>query len=211
MLVSSALVLGISSYAHAAPLTDLSTTVSPSVSFVSISDETMKGAENFVGSVADRGIGFLSNQSISHSKRQASFRKLLKDSFDLKTIARFSLGRYWKTATEAERREYIKLFQDMIVGVYSSRFGEYNGEKLEVVGSRAEGKRDILVNSVIIPSNGSEVQLDWRVRYKDGRYKVVDVIVEGVSMAVTQRSDFSSVIQRGGGKMDVLLVHLRQQ
>jgi phospholipid transport system substrate-binding protein len=178
---------------------------------VSLSDETLKGAENFVGSVAERGIGFLSDSAISHEKRQASFKRLLQDSFDLDTIARFSLGRYWKVADDAQRKEYTKLFENMIIGVYSNRFGEYNGEKLEVKGSRAEGDNDILVNSAIIPTNGQEIQLDWRVRYKGGQYKVVDVIVEGVSMAVTQRSDFSSVIQRGGGNVGVLLAHLRQE
>lgn len=177
---------------------------------VALSDETLKGAENFIGSVAERGIGFLGDQGLSHERRQASFKKLLQDSFDLDTIARFSLGSYWRAASEGQRKEYVKLFEKMIIGVYSTRFGEYNGEKLVVAGSRAEGSRDILVNSEIVPGSGQTVQLDWRVRYKDGQYRVVDVIVEGVSMAVTQRSDFSSVIQRGGGNVDVLLAHLRQ-
>ena len=66
------------------------------------------------------------------------------------------------------------------------------------------------MNSSIIPNGGSKIKVDWRVREKNGQMKVIDVVIEGVSMALTQRSDFSSVIQRGGGKIDVLLEHLRK-
>ncbi|MEC7028100.1 MAG: ABC transporter substrate-binding protein, partial [Pseudomonadota bacterium] len=76
---------------------------------------------------------------------------------------------------------------------------------------RADGEKDTIVTSFIIPDQGSEIQIDWRVRYKDGKYKVIDIIVEGVSMSVTQRSDFSSVIQRGGGNVQVLIDHLREK
>ena len=209
LLFSTALI--VSSPAYAVIKEGSDNLIHRAITLVSLNDQTVKGAEGFVSSVARRGIGFLSDANVSQERRIASFRKLLKDSFDMKTIARFSLGRYWRTATAAEKKEYLKLFQEMIVSVYSNRFGEYNGERLEVTGSRPEGKRDIVVNSVIVPSNGPNIDVGWRVRFKDGQYKVVDIIVEGVSMAVTQRSDFSSVIQRGGGEMDVLLVHLRQQ
>lgn len=207
--VSSLLVLGLApvNAAHNHGLKPLN--AYSSYHEISVNDETLKGAETFVGSVADRGIGFLSDSNLSKKKRISSFRSLLKTSFDLPTIARFSLGRYWRTASETERKEYVRLFEKMIIQVYSNRFGEYNGEELRVVGSRAEGKRDILVNSQILPSSGQAIKLDWRVRYKNGKYKVVDVIVEGVSMALTQRSDFAAVIQRGGGEVNVLLSHLR--
>ena len=72
------------------------------------------------------------------------------------------------------------------------------------------GKNDVLVTSYIVPDAGSKVQVDWRVRNKNGSYQIIDVIIEGVSMTMTQRSDFSSVIQRGGGDFEVLLAHLRK-
>jgi phospholipid transport system substrate-binding protein len=112
--------------------------------------------------------------------------------------------------TSAQRTEYTASFKKMIVEVYSRRFSEYEGQKLEVRGSRPEGTADVLVKSAIVPPSGPEVAVDWRVRSSNGQYKVVDVIVEGVSMAVTQRADFASVIQRGGGDVEVLLAHLRQ-
>lgn len=178
--------------------------------FVSSDSQITKGAENFVINMAQRGIDFLSDQEISQERRTKEFKKLLETSFDMKTLARFSMGRHWRTATDKQKKEYLALFEKMIINVYSRRFGEYEGQKFDVRQSRPEGKRDHIVTSYIVPEEGQEVQVDWRIRYRSGKYKVVDVIVEGVSMAVTQRSDFSAVIQRGGGKVSVLLDHLRK-
>lgn len=167
------------------------------------------GAESFIGSMATRALGFLGNTSMGQEQKKSAFRNLLNDSFDLDTIGRFVLGRYWKTSTEAQRQEYLRLFRGMVVEVYAKRFGDYKGQKFETRGHRADGDKDTIVTSYIVPGDGPEVQVDWRVRYKNGRYQIVDVIVEGVSMSVTQRSDFAAVIQRGGGDVQVLLAHLR--
>ncbi len=166
-----------------------------------------ESAKKFVDKMAQTGIGFLGNEGLSDEQRTAEFRKLLNANFDMATIGRFALGRNWKVATPAQQAEYQKLFKSMIVKIYSRRFKDYNGQKLEVTAARADGETDVIVSSSIIPPNGQKVSVDWRVRNN----KVVDILVEGVSMALTQRSDFASVIQRGGGSVEVLLEHLRQQ
>lgn len=169
------------------------------------------GAQLFIDNMAGRAIEFLGNSSMSQDAKRQQFEKLLRESFDMDTIGRFALGRYWKTATDAQKKEYMTLFRRMIVDVYSGRFSDYKGQKFETRGARPEGEKDTLVTSFIIPGDGPEIQVDWRVRHKDGRYRIVDVIVEGVSMSVTQRSDFAAVIQRGGGDIGVLLNHLRSK
>lgn len=174
-------------------------------------DSVSEGAKNFIRSMGDRGINFLGNQSMSQSAKSAEFRSLLNESFDMATIGRFALGTYWKSATPAQQKEYMKLFNNMIVKVYSQRFSDYKGQKFEVKSVRKEGDKDHIVTSFIVPADGPQVQVDWRVRSKGGAYRVVDIIIEGVSMSMTQRSDFASVIQRGGGNVDALLTHLRQQ
>lgn len=181
------------------------------VSAVTAQDGVVEGARNFIASMGDRGINFLGNESMSTQAKAAEFRSLLNESFDMNTIARFSLGPYWKNATPAQQKEYLRLFNNMIVKIYSKRFSDYKGQRFDVRSARKEGTKDAIVTSFIVPNDGPEVQVDWRVRSKAGSYRVVDIIVEGVSMSVTQRSDFASVIQRGGGKVDVLLDHLRQQ
>ncbi len=171
--------------------------------------KTIEGSKHFVDSMTTRALGFLGDPAVTHEKKANEFKLLLNDSFDMDTIGRFALGRYWKQLTPAQQKEYLSLFNKMIVNVYSKRFSDYNGQKLVVKSARQDGARDVLVTSFIIPQDGPQVQVDWRVRYKDNRYRIVDVIVEGVSMSLTQRSDFSAVIQQGGGNVEALLSNLR--
>lgn len=207
--------LSVGSYTASAATADLrmpaASTPVISVTAAAGQNNVTEGAKNFIASMGDRGINFLGNQGMTQEAKSAEFRQLLNDSFDMNTIARFSLGTYWKTATPAQQQEYLKLFNNMIVKVYSKRFSDYKGQKFEVRSARTAEGKDSVVTSFIVPSDGPQVQVDWRVRNKGGSYKVVDIIVEGVSMSQTQRADFASVIQRGGGKVDALLQHLRQQ
>ena len=172
--------------------------------------KTALGAQNFIQNMADRGISFLANDELSQDEKKKEFSQLLSSSFDMKTIARFSLGRYWRVATDAEKKEYLDLFRKKVIDVYAQRFGDYDGQKLEVRSVRSDNEKDTLVFTIIQSPQGADVSVDWRVRYKNGKYQIVDVIVEGVSMSVTQRSDFASVIQRNGGAVESLLEHLRE-
>lgn len=212
LLLSAALLAGFSSYAgpSSAAIVSPGAPSHGPASLVMVSEDIkLAGARNFVDNMTQRGIAFLSNTSLSPTQQEQEFRALLNDTFDMNTIARFSLGRYWRVADAAQKKEYLTLFNKMVLDVYSQRFGEYQGQNIEVVSAREAGKRDAMVKSVISGNGMPDIDVDWRVRYKDGKYKIIDVMIEGVSMAQTQRSDFSSVIQRGGGNIEVLLNHLR--
>lgn len=167
-------------------------------------------AKSFIDKMGKDAISFLEDESLTSAQKQSKFRVLLQKNFDMGTIGRFALGKNWRIATPEQQNEYLKLFENMIVRVYSSRFNDYNGQNFNVVSARDTGKQDFLVTSYIVPPSGSKVQVDWRVRDKNGSMKVIDVIIEGVSMSLTQRSDFSSVIQRGGGNIQVLIDHLKK-
>ncbi len=166
-------------------------------------------ALDFISELSERGIKFLANGTLDEEQRIKEFQALLNDYFDLKTIGKFTLGRYWRSTTDEQKKEYFTLFEDMVVKMYARRFGEYNGQAIKIKKAMMVDK-DALVFSEIVDGNLT-VKLDWRVRKKKGQFKVIDVLVEGVSMSLTQRSDFSSVIQRGGGNVDVLLKHLRNK
>ncbi len=182
----------------------------PSTSIIQVNGEDFSGAKTFIDGMARKAIGFLGNADYSQEDKTREFRNLLRANYDIQTIGRFALGKHWRAATPQQQQEYQKLFEEMVIKVYTRRFSDYKGENLDVRSARAEGESDAVVASFIVPQGGGEeVQIDWRVRHKNGQYKIVDVIVEGVSMALTQRSDFDSVIQRGGGSVDVLLGHLR--
>ena len=121
------------------------------------------------------------------------------------------LGRYWNSATPQQQDEYQKLFEQLIVSTYADRFVEYSGETFRITGSRPEGENDTMVTTQIVRPNGPPVNVDWRVRKRDGTYKIIDVVVEGVSMGVTQRQEFASVISQNGGQVQGLIQALRQK
>ena len=172
-------------------------------------DASAQDARAFIGNLGNQAIQVL-GPSVSPSQRVARFRELFREDFDIPGIGQFVLGRYWRTATPEQQQEFLRLFQEYIVQAYSSRLGEYGGEPFRVTGSRPAGEETV-VNSEIDRRGGSRVQVDWYLTNRSGRPKITDVYVGGVSMKVTQRDEFASVIQRNGGQVDALLAQLRQR
>ncbi|WP_119677813.1 MlaC/ttg2D family ABC transporter substrate-binding protein [Indioceanicola profundi] len=170
-----------------------------------------KAASEFVQGLGDRVISTLADRSVGEAERKQVFRDLLTENFDVQTIGRFVLGPHWRNATPEQQSEYMDLFQRMIVEVYAQRFSEYSGEQFKVTGAQPAGSRDAVVTSQVLRPNGPPVNVAWRVRGRDDSFKIVDVIVENVSMSQTQRSEFSSVIDNNGGRFDALLNALRQR
>jgi len=173
-----------------------------------ISKDAIDHATNYISCMGDKALSVISDNELSQEDKEKEFRKLLEDNFALKTIGRFALGSYWREATPEQQKKYLELFQEMIVKVYNKRFSEYEDQKFEVAESNSWNGRDIVVSTYVIDPDSPKVKVDWIVRQKKGAYKIIDVVVEGVSMSITQRSDFASIIQRGGGNVQVLIDHL---
>ncbi|MGH7064408.1 MAG: MlaC/ttg2D family ABC transporter substrate-binding protein [Stellaceae bacterium] len=148
-------------------------------------------------------------KNVPPGEREARFRQLFHQDFDVPGIARFVLGRYWRTATPAEQQEFVGLFSEYTALAYSNRLAEYSGETLKVLGSRAQPDGSLVQSEIVRPNGAPPAKVDWRLTRTDGGYKISDVIVEGISMAVTQRSEFASVIQRNGGQVQGLIRVLR--
>jgi phospholipid transport system substrate-binding protein len=150
-------------------------------------------------------------KKIPPSERLARFHRLFKADFDGLAIARFVLGRYWHSASEEERQEFLKLFEDYVVYVYGTRLSDFNGETFKVRGSRTDENGTIVSTDVYSPGATAPIKIDWRLVSQNGGFKITDVIVEGVSLLVTQRSEFASVIQRHGGQVGGLLAVMREK
>ncbi|GAB5388282.1 MAG: ABC transporter substrate-binding protein [Alphaproteobacteria bacterium] len=142
-------------------------------------------------------------------KRELS--ELLATEIALENIARFALGRYWRIASVAEQQEYQDLFGRLVTRVYVSRFDDYSGQTFEVTGYRMGTSRDALVSTRVAQPNGPPIDVDWRIRRFEEKMKIIDIIVGGVSMAVTQRSEFASIIQNNRGRVSALIDNLRAQ
>ena len=181
--------------------------------FVAASPGTAGAEEptDFISTLGTRAITELADESISQADRESRFRKLLNEHFDVPTIGRFVLGRHWKVASDAERTEFLGLFEDFIVRSYSVRFSGYSGETFAVKGSTPGPKLATLVHSRVLRGTAEPIRVDWRVEPRGEKLVITDVIVEGVSMSVTQRSEFASVIQSSGGKVEGLLEALRNK
>lgn len=166
----------------------------------------------FIQGLSDQAIASLTAPGISRAERETRARVLLNDNFAVPTIGQFVLGRYWRTASAEERAEYLRLFEQLIVVTYVDRFSRYSGERLRVINALSDTESgDVTVNSEITRPAGAPVQVGWRVRRVPPSFKIVDVIVEGVSMGQTQRSDFASVIRNNGGTLTALLDEMRRR
>lgn len=168
-------------------------------------------AKGFIQKLGDEAVGTIAATQHDEDERLRQFRSLLKENFDVPGIGRFVLGRYWRVATPDQRDEYLKLFEESIIRTYVRRFSDYSGETVAVDKARRDGDDFILVDSLIQRPSGSPVGVTWRLLDQGKGFKIVDVVVEGVSMSVTQRSDFASVIQSGGGNIEALLKVMRER
>lgn len=150
-------------------------------------------------------------KNVDPNLRVARFRELFSQHFDVPDIARFVLGRYWRLATPSQQQEFVKLLTDYIALVYANRLAEYSGETLRVTDTRPAPDGQLVSSEIIRTSGQPPARVDWLLTPQNGTYKINDVIVDGVSMATTQRSEFASVIQRNGGQVQGLITALRKK
>ncbi len=166
-------------------------------------------ASEFIRRLGNRALASLAVPGISLEEREARLRGILREAFDMPFIGLFVLGRFWRQASAEQRISYLGLFTEYVLRIYSARLGGYAGESLTVISERPAGAKDIIVRTRIDGPSAAPIEADWRVRVSENRLRIVDVMVGGVSMVVTQRSEFAAVIQRNG--LDGLLAVLRER
>ena len=167
-------------------------------------------AQKFIDDLGESTVRSLTDSSLSDAERDSRFRSLLESQFDLPGISKFVLARHWRGASDAERADFQRLFETLLVQAYAQKFAEYAGERFKVSSSLANDDGSITVNSLINRPNGDVVRLDWRVADAGG-LKISDLVVDGISLRTTYRSDVASVIQNNGGNVAGLLGALRQK
>ena len=169
-------------------------------------------AKAFVEDMAVRAIAELTVSDLDKDKRRKKFRDMMHEYFAFKSIAKWVLGRYWRRATEVERKEFLELFEQLMVTIYTERFERYSGETLTVERAEVRSGKDALVHSRLLRPNGLKpIKVAWRVRANGHVYRVVDIMVEGLSMGLTQRKEFASFIRQNNGRVQSLLIELRKR
>jgi len=167
-------------------------------------------AQKFIDDLGETTVRSLTGSNLSEAERDSRFRSLLESQFDLPGISKFVLARHWRGASDAERADFQQLFETLLVQAYAQKFAEYAGERFKVSSSLANDDGSITVNSLINRPNGDVVRLDWRVA-DEGGLKISDLVVDGISLRTTYRSDVASVIQNNGGNVAGLIGALRQK
>lgn len=159
-------------------------------------------------------IAILKDESKSFTNRKEDFRKVLQTRFSLPSIARFVLARYWRRATDAQKERYLDLFEEATVTNYAAQFDNYNNETIDILSVRSGKKNSVIVSTQINrPSGGEPLKVDWYMAKskKTGEIKIVNLYVNGVSMSITQRSEYNAMVQSAKGDLDRFLDTLEAQ
>jgi phospholipid transport system substrate-binding protein len=170
-------------------------------------------AEAFVQTQSQRALNILSNRSLSQAQKAQQFRGFVDQVADVGRITDFVLGKYRRTITPAQYQQFAQVFRAYATNVYESRLGEYGGERFRVTGSTVRRPGDVVVSSVVSGGQMNQPRtVQWRV-IKDaaGQWRVVDVQVAGIWLAITQQQDFVATVDNAGGNINVLINQLRSQ
>ncbi len=167
----------------------------------------------FLLSLTTRSIEELTDSSVPEEERKARFRRLFRDNFDISAIGRFVLGRYGRRTPKPVMEDFNSTFEDIMVERFAPQFAGYGETRFQVGTVRQlENRNQYIVSSAITPpGKENSVNIDWRLLYKNDRFMVLDIVGEGVSMALTLRAEYGSVLKSSGGKVDRLIDLLRER
>lgn len=155
-------------------------------------------ASSFVRTLGEEVVAVLKNKELGSAERKRSLHAIFIRTFDSVANARFALGHYWRKATASDRARYLKIFPSYVANIYAGQLAEYSGETFVVLRERPLSENTTLVNTEIRRPDNSTLMVDFRVRKGPEGFKNVDVMIERMSLLVTKRDEFSSVIRREG-------------
>lgn len=165
-------------------------------------------APSYVQTMGERALALLTADT-SQAERVEGMSALFREGLDLKIIARFALGQHWQTATPAQRAEYEETFGRVMIGQYARLWSQERAKSFRITGAQVLGERDTLVSTEVVRENKPPLRFGWRVRRGDDGFRIVDLMVDGISMLITQRDDFNAAVRQRG--VDGLIAQLRQR
>ena len=173
--------------------------------FISLTNSYSIEPDQFVQSTVDRASKLLSN-SISKDDKIKKLKIIAKETVDIKGIGFYTLGSTRKTLDKNQKQEYLILFEKYFLKSFSSRLSEWTNPEINVISQNTINKKYTIVNSILKGTNERpEVKIDWRIYTKDPDNPLIrDVIIEGLSLARTQKEEFSSIINSNDGNIEAL-------
>lgn len=180
--------------------------------FISVAKADIDAAKatQMIEDVTKEGIEKIINSNQSQEEKDKTFRKLFTENLDLDFIGKYVLGRYWRVATPAQKKEFIGLYRELNVQTWSKRFDEFKGKNFIFDGtSPANNPEQIFVETKVPMQEGAPASVKWRVKNTGGKLKIIDIIVENVSLAQTARNEYTSFIAKSPKGVEGLLENLR--
>lgn len=172
---------------------------------------SQQSAERFIQQTGNELAAGLRAPGTIESKRPV-FVALMNRSVAMDEVARFCLGRYWRTATPEQQQQYLQLFRAALTNAVLIRLGSYQSSGVGLTVTRAEPAADgVHVATQITKPGSAPYDVTWVVDGTEGQPRIVDVVAEGVSLRQTQRSDYGSFLEQHGGNVEALIQALRAQ
>jgi phospholipid transport system substrate-binding protein len=171
--------------------------------------QTAEKAAAFVKSTGDKLVAVVNGPGSATSKR-ATMTQIIDGDVDVDGIGRFCLGRYWRTATSDQQKQYLKLFREVLVTNITAKLGEYQGVSFTMGRSRIQDEEAVVSTTVMRPNN-PPTAVDWIIANPASAPKIIDVVAEGTSLRLTQRQDYASYLTRNNNNVDALITAMRNQ
>lgn len=183
-----------------------------SFAHVAAADIDKDAAVKLIENVTKEGIEQIINSNSSIEDKNKVFKKLFTENLDLDFIGKYVLGRYWRTASSEQRKEFIRLYKEFNVQTWSKRFDEFKGKEFKFKGtSSSNNVNQVFVDTNVPVNEGNPISVKWRVNNVNGKLKIIDIIIENVSLAQTARTEYTSYIAKSPKGIDGLLENLRSK
>tara|TARA_E500000178_G_scaffold245596_1_gene241988 strand:+ start:1705 stop:2298 length:594 start_codon:yes stop_codon:yes gene_type:complete len=179
--------------------------------FILINNSWSKSASEFINTLSTEASNILSSK-LSENEKIKRLKEIGEKSVDIEGVGFYTLGKYRKTLTDSQKKQYKELFKDYFLKSFSGRLVGYTDAKIAVLSEEIKNEKYTIVNSKLIgTSERPEVKINWRVYTKDPENPLIrDLVIEGLSLARTQKEEFDSIISNNDGNIEALFENLNK-
>jgi phospholipid transport system substrate-binding protein len=171
--------------------------------------ESEAGARAVIAETVEEVLAVLRDKTVPTADRIRSIEEIVYGRFDLYAMSRLVLARNWKRFSEEQKAEYVEEFKKYLTNSYGSRIERYDQQTVEIIGEREEPRGDVVIQTKIVGGEFEGALVDYRLRKQDGNWRVIDVVIEGISMVSNYRDQFKSIVSSGGPEL--LLEKLKEK
>jgi phospholipid transport system substrate-binding protein len=171
--------------------------------------ESEAAARTVIAETVDEVLAVLRDKSKSTEDRIRSLEQIVYGRFDLYVMSRLVLARNWKRFSEEQKEQYVAEFKQYLTNSYGNRIERYDQQEVEIIGEREEPRGDVVVKTKILGGEFEGALVDYRLRKQDAGWRVIDVVIEGISMVSNYRDQFKSIVSSGGPEL--LLEKLKEK